>query len=319
MEYAKYVIAREGLTLLGIALVVAVLFGVKSWRGNQISEYIANSEEIYLANKQQVTNERNYYEILYDLPAGTHEEWVATKYKVQFPAKTDWQIEKVVIPRDFNGYEAFAQWLEKNPTNENVVARYDAQGNRLFTGWFWNTDFNKTIEFLMLFVYPAIILIRFIIWAVKTVTKGSTHKSDSMPTIPRMKLSRVSASLLSLFGPGIAIVPAVTLIYLIGEHTLPSIIQTTIMLTAGTAFIVIRIYFARWYVNDKQRNLNWAALSLIGFWGWVVLWLLKDYKLVPNYAEPEYATCDNCSKTYHVGDYPNNTCPDCNTPLTYEM
>lgn len=319
MEYVKYVIAREGLTLLGIALIVATLFGFQSWRDYQISNYIANSEEIYLAEKQQVAKERSYFEIVYNIPAGTREEWVATKNKVQFPANTNWQIEKVVIPRDFKGYAAFDKWLEKNPTNENVLTRYDAQGNQLFTGWFWNIDFRQLMEYVIVFVYPAILLIRFIIWAVSTVTKGETRESVIIPKIPRRKLSRVSASLLSLFAPFIAIMPVVAPIYLLGEHSLPDIIKTIITITSIAVFFGIRIYFARWYVHDKQRNLNWAALSVIGFWGWVILWYLKDYKLCPTYAEPEFATCDTCNKTYYANDYPNNTCPECNTPLVHEF
>ena len=85
-------------------------------------------------------------------------------------------------------------------------------------------------------------------------------------------LNRVTASLISLVAPWAMIFIAALFVGAVGGDWT----NTPVVPFAGLLGYVLRVYYAYWYVKDKVRHGAWAAASIAGIWGWIVLWLLQD-------------------------------------------
>ena len=86
-------------------------------------------------------------------------------------------------------------------------------------------------------------------------------------------MTRVRASLLSLFSPLIVIALVVAIL------SIPSLSErviTFVVLAAIALALALRVSFAWWYVKDKGRDEAWGFAAVFGIWGWLVLWSLED-------------------------------------------
>ncbi len=182
----KYIVAREGLIIIFLLVSAGISYYANSWQSAKIDDYAKNAKEIVLETCAD-------YWIKGYLPVSSAMErfmmacskektpYIISGTKTQFPKSTPDVIIEFTLNRDFQHLGHVSNVLETNDqqprlvwslnvqTNLNIRARYDDKGNKLFTGFLWNIDFEKVMVFFLFISYPVYLLIRFIVWASLTV------------------------------------------------------------------------------------------------------------------------------------------------------
>jgi hypothetical protein len=156
----KYIVAREGLIIIFLLLCAGASFYANSWQTGKIDNYVKDAKEVAL----------NYNP--FDKYDPSPKSSIQNDYKIQFQKTTPYDVEEHTLKNDFSwhgGEFGIFEAERAQPTNIHIVARYDAKGNKLFTGFLWEIDFLKVMYFFLFLAYPAYLLIRFIVWASLTV------------------------------------------------------------------------------------------------------------------------------------------------------
>jgi hypothetical protein len=206
----KYVIAREGLVVVALLAGAALSFYADSWQKDQINTYTKTAKSAVLL---RAADEFERYHVTYQDKGRAFERYLADAWKrthavpgikVQFPRETSLGVMNQVM----NGYhkaQSVREWYDWEPAvdpfaqdvadsslrytaplapgasspsdNNQINARYDDKGNRLFKGFPWSIDFQKAVVFFLFVAYPANLLVRFIAWAIATVRKPSCARS----------------------------------------------------------------------------------------------------------------------------------------------
>lgn len=99
-------------------------------------------------------------------------------------------------------------------------------------------------------------------------------------------VTRTSASLLSLFGPLLAVVACVAIGWIVVlplawlkllDPTISSSLASIIGVCGGLGIgLWLRLSMACWYAVEKKRDPNWGAIALFGIFGWLILWFLAE-------------------------------------------
>ena len=156
----KYVIAREGLIIIFLLFCSGAAYYANSRQTNEFEKYVKDAKEILLLSNPFYKFDSNFDAF--------------TTTKVQFQKQTPTNVVVQRMNEYFSWYGkcgAFdlLRYEITTPTNTHIVARYDAKGDKIFTGFLWNIDFEKIMLFFLLLAYPAYLLVRFIVWASLTV------------------------------------------------------------------------------------------------------------------------------------------------------
>lgn len=161
----KYVIAREGLIIIVIAILAGIVTYVDSWKNNQIFEYEQLAEKVELVKKDENKSgaKGSYFTTL-----GIY---------IQFPKGVSIETAKKVLERDYPKIKD-ADWIiwDKND-NIDIDDKYDLKGNKLFVGIPWNVNTSDIPALLIFFTYPGYLLLRFIAWAIRTVRSRKAFES----------------------------------------------------------------------------------------------------------------------------------------------
>lgn len=188
----KYVIAREGLILIFLMAAASISYYGDHLCNSKIDNYVKTAKEIELpmgtinsdpfeAARTRLDAKKANGHDGYTLQYGVK---IITDPKIQFPKSTTKEVIEKTLDRDFLHNVGVLDRLaflydmvvSDQPSNLNIINRYDDKGNKLFTGLLWQIDFLKIMTFFLFIAYPSYILVRFVAWAVITVkSSGTTH------------------------------------------------------------------------------------------------------------------------------------------------
>lgn len=122
-----------------------------------------------------------------------------------------------------------------------------------------------------------------------TIPAPSPSELESKSGFRSLHLTRTTAWLLSLFGPGLLLVPLLLVVMAMrafqaygGGNDVLGLIG---MLLFVAAAVTMRVYFARWYALDKGQGGAWGIAGVFGLLGWLLLWRLADLN-APKMSEP---------------------------------
>ncbi len=152
----KYVIAREGLIILSMLLAAAIAGWAGSWQRKHIDHWDSSSQVHYLKRKLATTGPEGYQ---------------VGNPVIAFPKTTSLEVIVGTLVQKYPAY-SFDEWQPLEETHADTNARYDANGNKLFTGFPWNINFDGAMTFFLFIAYPAYLIGRFIAWAAVTVIRG---------------------------------------------------------------------------------------------------------------------------------------------------
>lgn len=193
-QKTKRIIAREGLIILSLILIAVLSLYLASALESKKHEYISNAQEVEIAQqgkptappKTPQTNERPSLDEIYGVSGKQQaslqgDEWVEFFPKgiiVLFPKDTSKSVIEQTIRRDFSYINKVDFILHDKLESWRFVDRYyDSEGNRKFDSFIYKRDFFTIAVFLFLGAYPLYLLIRFVIWSIKTL-KNRTGENE---------------------------------------------------------------------------------------------------------------------------------------------
>ncbi|WP_224983570.1 hypothetical protein [Geomonas agri] len=198
-QKAKYLIAREGLIILSMLLCASGSYYANTWQNRKIDSYVKDAKEVALiqahVGKSQAELSQEWENAAPILPEKPSQPQLTPvdynpfiqpetnkksgKYfnlldiNIQFPKATSNEIISRTIQKDFTdkGQIDWMEVLQDKNLDANITARYDDNGNKVFSGFPWNLKFDDFTLFFLFIAYPAYLLGRFIVWALVTVIK----------------------------------------------------------------------------------------------------------------------------------------------------
>jgi len=166
----RKIIAREGLIIISILSLAGISHFTDYWINNQKNLYEENVKEIQVVIKDSPSypsydplniNQHNH--------AGGRFVLLSVGKILRFPKNTNNTVIEQTIRRDFpniNGVE-YITW--DSPTGKNISASYDNEGHLVFDNIIYEIDYPPITGFFLIFAYPLYLLLRFVVWALKTL------------------------------------------------------------------------------------------------------------------------------------------------------
>ncbi len=203
-QKTKRIIAKEGLIILSLILLAGLSFYMASSLNNKKYEYTSNAQEVEIAKMGKsfkVTDTRTgkKHNITFEKPptdedlkeaidsispnqqASLQKEWdsalIPQGVIVLFPKETSKSVIEKTIRRDFSYIDNVDFITYNKPQYKNIDRYYDTEGNRKFDSFIYKIDFFIVAIFLFVGAYPSYLLIRFIVWAIKTL-KNRTGENE---------------------------------------------------------------------------------------------------------------------------------------------
>ena len=215
-QKTKRIIAREGLIILSLILLAVLSVYLASSLESKKHEYTSNAQEVEIAQQIKKKSSFVPDGFVLDEPASPsvetppqgqpkidfkpldspsvesgpwekyqqaslQKEWdsalIPQGIIVMFPKDTSNDVMEKTIRRDFPYIDRvhFIVWDKKS--NEKIDKYYDSEGNRKFDSFIYKINFGEIALILVLAVYPSYLLIRFIVWSIKTL-KNRTGENE---------------------------------------------------------------------------------------------------------------------------------------------
>jgi hypothetical protein len=163
----KKVIAREGLILISILLFSGVFLLLNMWANNQkkaFESYKMNAEGYELLIEKENKKEKLIpLHIVWLFPKNTKDA-ILNKVMNRELSNIEKKIPKKIIKTHY--LIQLVCW--DNVDNSEITASYNSVGKRIFTNGLYKMNFFY-IFILSLCLYPAYLLIKFVMWAIKVL------------------------------------------------------------------------------------------------------------------------------------------------------
>lgn len=195
-QKTKRTIAREGLIILSLILLAGLSGYVYSSLENVKSKFEKNAQEVEVAQQgkklqppeplseaaKEWIRRWGDYGAVEEIEKKRIPKWVDVLIPkgiiVLFPKGTsNYAIEKT-IRRDSSYIDKVDFITYDKPRFLSTIDRYyDSEGNRKFESFIYKINFGEIALILILAVYPSYLLIRFIVWSIKTL-KSRTGENE---------------------------------------------------------------------------------------------------------------------------------------------
>lgn len=132
----------------------------------------------YLTSTPQA-NKKPSFDGIYGVSGNQHTivELIPQRIIVLFPKDTNKSVIEKTIRKDFAYIDKVDFITHDEPQYKSIDRYYDSEGNRKFDSFIYKRDFFNIALFLFFGAYPLYLLIRFIVWSIKTL-KNRTGKNE---------------------------------------------------------------------------------------------------------------------------------------------
>jgi len=159
-------------------LFAAFSFFLDSWQHNKKEAYQSSAQEIEIVVEDEKVKamipQRGIVDSEVDKlirRAERGKSFISQGIKVQFPIGTSNETIEKTLKRDFPHIKNMDWIVWDHLDNKNIAKVYNQKGARIFNSIVYIMDFSYLLIFFLIFAYPLYLIIRFIVWAIVTLTE----------------------------------------------------------------------------------------------------------------------------------------------------